>query len=172
MKADVLAGGEKSTAFTDGFLKKFARKRGSHERADGERTGRFAADGDVVGITAESRDILDHPFESGHLIEERVVARGMVSGFLGQFRMRVESEDAETIVGLDDDDAFSCKVFAVVARLRVGAGHKSTAVIPEEDGQFGVRGVGGNPNVQIEAILARLIVAKIDVAKNVGLQTG
>ena len=51
-------------------------ERRSHERADRDRAGRFARNDDAVGVATEGRDILLHPLQCGHLIEQTVVAAG------------------------------------------------------------------------------------------------
>src|SRR5262249_47216018 len=96
-------GGKEGAAFADGLLKQMTGEGRSHERADRAGTGGFAADGDVTGIATESGDVFDNPFESSNLIEKAVVARGMVTGLFGEFRVGEKAEDAEAIVWFDHD---------------------------------------------------------------------
>src|SRR5580700_4455494 len=96
----------------------------------------------------------------------------MAFGFLGQFRMRKESEHAETIIGTDDDDAFFGKVLSIVARFGIAAGHEAAAVEPDDDRKLRGRRLGGNPDTERKTIFAGLSVAKVDVAEDVGLHAG
>src|SRR5438128_1759358 len=86
--------------------------------------------------------------------------------------MRKETENTETIVRFDDDDPFAGELFSVIARFAVRSRYKASAVKPDQNWElFGLR-FGRSPDNQVEAVFARLIVAEVDVAENIGLQAG
>src|SRR5262249_26250565 len=95
------AGGGESATLPGGFLEEIAGEGRGHEGADRERARGLAADGDVVRIAAENRDVFDYPFKGRDLIEESVVAGGMVARLGSKLGMRQKSEYAEAVVGLD-----------------------------------------------------------------------
>ena len=74
-----LPAGEECAAFSDGFLKKIARQRRSHQRTDRKRSSGLTGDSDVVGISSESRDVLHYPAQSRYLVQKAIVARGVVA---------------------------------------------------------------------------------------------
>ena len=110
--------------------------------------------------------------QRGNLIEQAVIAGSLVRGFLGQFRMRKKAEDAEAIIGADDDDAFFGEILTVVASFGIAAGDEAAAIEPDDDRKLGWRGMRGNPDGEIQAIFAGLNVTKVDVAVHVGLHAG
>src|SRR5450432_1847885 len=75
-------------------------------------------------------------------------------GFLGQFGMREESEDAEPVVDGDDDDALLGEIFAVVSGRRAGSTRVSAAVNPDHHWTPLFSRRRGSPDVQVEAVLA------------------
>src|SRR5690348_13491234 len=115
------------TAFADRAREQLLRKRRSHQGANGNRSCRFARDGDALRVAAERRDILLYPAERCHLVEETVVARCVMARFLRQIRMREETEDAQAIVDGNRHDAFATRALAIVAGLRAVALLKAAA---------------------------------------------
>src|ERR1700758_4583484 len=95
---------ERSAALADGFCKRATRERRCHECADGDGTRGFAKDGDVGRVSTEGGDVCADPFECGGLIEETVVAGGVVGRLGGEFGMDEESEDAEAVIHGHHDD--------------------------------------------------------------------
>ena len=86
-----------------------ARKGRCHQYRDGERSGRFANDGDAIGISSEAFNVVEHPFDGSSLVEDAVVARSMVGRFGCERGMSQEPDDALAIVGCDADDAMMCQ---------------------------------------------------------------
>ena len=90
--------GDGGAALADGGGHQVLGERRSHERADGDRTSRFAGDGDVLGVAAEGRDVSPYPLEGGHLVQQTVVAGGVVRGLLRQLGMDEEAEDVGAVL--------------------------------------------------------------------------
>ena len=128
--------GDHGAAFADRAGHQVPGKRRRHQRADRDRSGRFAGDGDARGIAAEGRDVLLHPAQRGHLVEQAVVARGVVRRFLGQFGMDEEAENVGPVVDGYGDHAFARHALAVVARLRAVAVLEAAAENVDQNGEF------------------------------------
>jgi hypothetical protein len=78
------------------------------------------------GVAAEGRDVPLHPLEGGDLVQQTVVAGGVVRGLIRQFGMDEEAEDVGAVVDGDRDHALAGHALAghalaVVARLRAVA---------------------------------------------------
>ena len=116
--------------------------------------------GDALRIAAECRDVLLHPLEGGLLVEQPVVAGGVVRRFLRQFGMDEEAEDVGPVVDGHRDHAFAGHVLAVVARLRAVAVLEAAAEDIDEYRQFLVARLGGSPDVEVEAVLAHAVAAE------------
>ena len=86
-----------------------ARKGRSHQYRDRERSGRFAYDGNAIGISSEAFNVVEHPFDGSSLVEDAVVARSVVGRFGSQVWMCQETDDALAVVGSDADDAMMCQ---------------------------------------------------------------
>ena len=138
--------------------------------ADRKRSGAFAENGDVPRISAECGDIVVHPLKSGELIEQAIVAGGVMSGLCRQFWMHEKTEDAEAVVHRYDNDALLREIVTVLARLRGGAGHEASTINPNHDGEFRIDMFVGNPDIQGEAVLAAARIMKHHVTEDVSLQ--
>src|SRR6185312_11202476 len=120
---------------------------------------------DVIGISAELCDVVMHPLQRRDLIENRVVSRSVMAGFLREFRMCKEAKDIETVVGRDQDDAviYQRSIFVEVRRCR--STRVCAAVDPEHYRQRLLYGPLRRDDVQIQTILfAYLSVVAIPVA--------
>ena len=137
------------------------------ERARLQRRHRRRARGlaryrDVVGIAAELRNVALDPLQRGDLIEKTVVARRAMGRLGRQFGMREEAQRADAVVEIDEDDALFGEVFAAVHRHPAGAEGEAAAVDVDDHRQLcsGLRGPA-RPHVEVEAILARRLLAEI-----------
>jgi hypothetical protein len=92
------------------------RERRSNKTMGVGRSGRLAADGDVVRVAAKCRDVFVNPAQRGDQVEKSVVARGMDAGFRGQLRMREETKGPQPVIYGHHDDAFFCQTLPVVDR--------------------------------------------------------
>ncbi len=84
------------------------------QRADTHRTGRLAEHGHVRRVAAEPADVVAHPFEGGHLVEDAGIAapRGV-----GEQLVEVEEpERVEAVVQRHEDDVVAHEGPAVVER--------------------------------------------------------
>ena len=78
---------------------------------------RLAEDRDVRRVAAEGRDVLAHPFEGGHLVEQAPVAERALGFVVGERAVSEIAEDAQAIVdGHDHDVAARGQAAAVVER--------------------------------------------------------
>ncbi len=116
-------------------------------------TGGFAEHHYIVGVAAEGRDVLAHPFERSDLVHIAVIAVQSVRILCGQRREAEKSETAETIIEADEDNAVLREMRAVIDGRRGTAIDEAAAVNPDHDRQL-LRGIRRTPDVQIEAILA------------------
>ena len=73
---------ELRTALANRLLKVGLRKRRGHQRAHRQRSCRLSHDGDVVRVSTETYDVLDHPIQCGTLVHESIVARRVVGRLL------------------------------------------------------------------------------------------
>ena len=124
-------GAEESAAFSDGLLEQVARERRRHQRAHGQRSSRFAADGDLARIPSKSCDVLANPLQRGHLIEKPVVSRRLVRRLRSKLRMREKPENSQAVVDVHHHNAVPGDAFAVVACLIAAAGGKPAAIKPD-----------------------------------------
>jgi hypothetical protein len=94
------------------------------------------------------------PGEGGGLVEEAVVAGGVVRGFGGELGVGEEAEDAEAVVHGDDDYVAMGEELAVLTVLGGAAADEAAAEDPDHDGEGAGFGVGGGPDVEGEAVFA------------------
>ncbi len=139
----------------DGSLKQSLRLGRHHQTQDADAAGRFAEDGDALGIAAEGRDIAFDPAKTFDLVEQAVVARNLGVRFLAERRMRQETEKAQTIIDRDDHTAQPGERFAVVDRLGGGSDDEAAAMNPVENGELFGFVLGRRPDVDEQAIFAK-----------------
>src|SRR5450759_1680191 len=72
------AGADPGTALQNRALKKSFRQWRDNERPDAESPGRFTEDRHTRRIATEARDVALHPLQRCNLVEEPVVAGGVV----------------------------------------------------------------------------------------------
>ena len=152
--------GNRRAAFADRAGHQASRERRRHQRADGNRPRRFAGDGHPRRISAERGDVLLHPPQRGHLVEQAVVARGVVRRLLRQLRMHEEAEDVRAVVQRHRDDALAGHALAVIPRLGAVAVLESAAEDVDEHRQLLAARLRGRPDVQVEAVLAHAVAAE------------
>ena len=87
----------------------------------------------------------------------------------GEFLMGEEAENALTVVGRYANDAFLGDGRAVVTGLASRAGHQSATIEIDEYRQGIGSGLGGSPDIEVEAILAAGRATEGHVAEDVGL---
>src|SRR5262245_29854769 len=104
-------------------------------------------------IAAELRDIRLHPFESGNLIQQPVVA-GSVPAFATELRCCEEPERTHAIGDADEHHALLREVRAVIEGRAGYAAVEAAAVDPRDDRQLVARRFGGSPDIEIQAVLA------------------
>ena len=85
-----------STGLHDGALEQAAVQRRADLRQHAAGPGGLPEDGDVLRVTAERGDVLDHPSDAGSLVQETEVRVGLIImpglGLLAQAVVRQESE--------------------------------------------------------------------------------
>ncbi len=142
----------RGAALGDGALEQTLRQGRGLKDGDRCRAGRLAEDGDAVRIAAEGRDILLHPLQRRDLVEDALVAVDLALG--GQFGMREEAEDAQTIVQRHHDDAVTRHVHAVIERLLGRTAVIAAAMDPYHDRKRLALGLRRRPDVEVEAVFA------------------
>src|SRR5690606_12600600 len=96
-------------------MKETTGQRGRRDVVDGRRAGRLSSHGDAIGIAAEAADVFVDPAEGSDLIEQAVVARGVLGRLGRQLGMRKEAEDAKPVVDRDDDESAGGEALTVVS---------------------------------------------------------
>ena len=125
---------ELGAALANGPVEEPLGQRRRHEITDAPRAGRFTEDRDAFGIASEGRDVSLDPPQSCDLVEQAVIARNPVLGFLVQLGVGEKAQDAEPIVEGDDDRTAPGQCRAVVDRARPAAGLQRPAMNPNHHG--------------------------------------
>ena len=83
---------------------------------DARGAGRLAEDRDVAGVAAEGCDVLLDPLQRGDLVEQAVIARGVLRGFGAELGMGEEAQAADALGHRHDDHAALGQTCAVEHR--------------------------------------------------------
>ncbi len=140
-------------ALGDGALEQALRQRRAHESADADGAGRLAEDGHVARVAAEGADVLLHPVQGRYLVQNAVVAAGVLRGLGREGRVHQEAERAEPVVDADQHHARPGQRGAVVGLLGPAALVQAAAVHPDHHRAGGIPRPRGSPDVQPQAIL-------------------
>lgn len=138
---------------------------GAHDLALGQRavedvvgcgrSSRLASDGNVVWVSTESIDVVTNPLQSSVLVQLGVVTGAVDtcrSQSLGaQLGVDEVASRAVTVIVVDKDNALVSHATTVETGVRVGT---SRRVRPHDDGELVAGGVGGGPDVEVQAVLA------------------
>src|SRR5208283_4284842 len=87
-----------AAALPNRLLKKTLRQGRRHLRGDGKRSRAFAKDRDISRIAAERGDVVMHPPKRGQLIEQPVIAGGVMGRFLNKLRVRKKTEHPQPVI--------------------------------------------------------------------------
>ena len=120
-------------------------RRHRQQRRDAERPGGLAEYRDIARITAEGGDVLLHPLQGRHLVEQSAVGTGVVQ--------EEEAVAAETVVNGHAYDAVAREAVPGVLGDGPGAVHERASVYPHHDREAGAAGIRG-PDVQVQAVVA------------------
>ena len=140
-------------ALGDGAVEEPGGLRHQHDRHHRPAPGRLAEDGHAAGVAAERRDVVAHPLEARHHVEEPVVARGAVRRLGRQGGVGEKAEDVQAVVDGHHHRALGRQSGAVVDGGRARAAGVAAAVDPVEHRQ-GLGRLRRRPHVQEEAVLA------------------
>jgi hypothetical protein len=138
--------------------------------ARGEAICALTENDPALWIFAERRDVVMHPVQRCYLVEQAIIAGGVVPGFFREFWMNEEAEDSQPVVHGDHDHALLRQISAILPRFRRGACNESSTVDPNHYRQLRTRRLCGNPYIQGQAIFAAGGIAKSHVAENIALQ--
>lgn len=163
--------GATSTTLRDDTGDEVPGERTPHHVERTRRTSRLTADDDLVRVTAEVGDVIVDPLQGELLVEQAVVAGGVVGGLSAEVGMGEETEGAETVVDCDDDDVLGGKAGTVVRWNRACTSGEAPTVDPEKDGEVLGSEVGGivigrGPDVQVETVLADVLAAGREDARS------
>jgi hypothetical protein len=106
----------------DRLAEEILRQGHDHECCDRAGTGGFAEQRHPRGIAAEGTDLLLHPAQRSHLVEQGPVGRGAV-----EFGVSI---DADPVIGGDHDDPGAGECRTVIPRFRRGSEPIVAAVDP------------------------------------------
>ena len=114
---------------------------------------RLALDGDMVRVTAKISDILMDPLKCGKLVKHTPVAGAVgTSNFLKlcrEFRVSEPAEWAGTVIVVYKHNSLVSHTTTIKERVsRCGF----SWVAPHNDRELGIGGVGGRPDVQVQAV--------------------
>ena len=150
------AEGRTSRRFAKSRLEQSFRQRRRAQHADGDAAGRFAENRHLLRIAAERGDILLHPLEPRDHVQQAVIARDVVRGLGAQLRVREETQLPDAVGDADQHHALPGQLLPAVVRFGSGAGAESAAVDPNQHGDVVARGFRRRPDVQVQAVLARV----------------
>ena len=139
-----------------------------HDRQNGDRAaaGALPEDGYVVGVAAESGDVLVHPPERHSLVQQAVAGRRLEVFATGHRREVHEAVHVQAIVDIHHDDVTMRldEVSSAVGNLRARADDVRPAVDPDHHRLLPGLVVGVNPDVQVEAVLGNPLLYAILIA--------
>src|SRR6516162_3987519 len=154
-------------AFQDRLMKKALRGRRHDQNACAACPRRLSKQRHIIGVSAEGRYILSHPFERRNLIENAKVASFCVvlPSYLSQFK---EAPRANPVLqSYDHDIPTCCEHRAVVPRVSCAPFNEPTAVDPHHYRtllEVGLR----RPNIHRQTILCHhrvVVLSRINVYK-------
>lgn len=156
--------GSTCAALGDDTVDETLRQRTIHHVKRARRAGGLTTHSDLVGIPAKVGDVVMDPFQGELLVQNAVVPRAVVPGFRRKVGMSKEAEDAQAVVDRDDDDVLAGQARTVVRHDISGSALETTAIDPDVHRQLlrlEISGVvvGGGPDVQVQAVLARHVLA-------------
>ena len=122
-----------------------------HLGADAHAAGALTADGDVLRVAAEGRDVPLDPAGGALLIQETEVGGG-VGIFCGDLRMAEEAEAVQPVADGDHHHAAAGDAFAVKLHLGGVADLQSAAEVPDVHGEV-LPPVRRRPDVEVQAVL-------------------
>ena len=99
------------------LLEQSFRQRRGHQDGDRDRARRLPEHRDALRIAAEGGDVALDPLEGRDLVQQTIVAGGMLGGLGRQHRVREEAKDPDTVVEADDDDSFGSQLRPVIQRV-------------------------------------------------------
>ena len=102
----VRTSGQDRAALCYGASEQTLGKRRYAQRIDARRTCRLAGYRDVVRISAECRDVLMNPLQSGYLVQQTVVSRSPDRRLGCQLFICHIAEDAEPVCEINENNAF------------------------------------------------------------------
>ena len=142
----------KGATLYDSTLEQALVVRAGHLGADAHAASRLAADGDVLRIAAERRNVALHPAGGELLIQEAEVGRG-IGRLRRDLRVAQEAEAVQAVAHRHHHDTAASNTLTVELHLR-GVAHLQTAAeVPDIHRQV-LAAVSGRPHVEIQAVLA------------------
>ena len=120
-------------------------RRHRQQRRHAHPAGRFAEYRYIARITAEGGDVLLHPLQSRHLVQQSAVRAGVVQ--------EQEAVATEAVVDRHADNAVPREAVTGVVGDGPGAVHERASVYPHHDGEVGLAWIRG-PDIQVQAIVA------------------
>lgn len=147
--------GEPVSAVGDGPVEEAAGQRRGEEDPDILGAGRLAEDRDARGIPPEGRDVVTHPAQARHLVEDAVVAGHAVRARGAEGGVAEEAQGAQPVVaGHDHCGPGGGEPAAVVDGLGRGALVVAAAVVPNHRGERWppLAGGEGRPHVEGETV--------------------
>jgi hypothetical protein len=112
-----------------------------------------AEDRDVGGVASKPGNILFYPFQARNHVLQPIGPRPLAA-FKAEFRMREESERANTIRDADKHYSLFGETHSIIHGDAGGAAAKASSINPENDRKFFTRPFCRCPNIQVQAVFA------------------
>ena len=112
----------------------------------------LSCNGDIIGITAEVRNVAADPFQAGLLIEAAEIA-GRIRLLFCKLRMAEKAQRSQAVIHSHDDDISPCETFTVKFHFGCIATLKPAAEKPYKHGFALGCGLRVRPYIKIKAVL-------------------
>ena len=130
-------------------LVKEASRRGHAEQGtDAHRASGFAKDGDIVGVSTESLDIVAYPFEGRDLVSDAEIRRRSIVAVADRLPVEKTQRTEAVVDRYNDDVAVSGQSSAVVEGGRTTTENERATMNPDQDRTTCVV-AAGRPDIQI-----------------------
>ena len=141
----------KNTALHDGLLYVAFIFQAVQLGQDPSAARRLSADGNILRIPAERRNIPLRPEQAVLLIQISEIG-GRLGRFLPQLRVRQEAEHIQPVIYRHHHNAAACQTLSVKLHLRRVSPLQPAAKIPYIHGQFIRFAHSGCPHIQVQAV--------------------
>jgi hypothetical protein len=132
------------------------------QQGHGSRASRLPGNNHLGGISTDLCDVPLNPLQALNLIQISIVSGLMTGRFLGQFRVRHESEGADAVVEVHKDCVLPGDIRSIAKSHATEADCRTTAVQEVNHGKDRALPDGrGRPKIQVQSIFAASLFSEI-----------